>query len=349
MTENKSQEQKKSLDRHGETDTKISCWIDAESAENVKQVMEKHKCNKTTAIQIILKGNKQGKQTEEATGSHEESTIQCPYGALLKDDKVYCDNPEKKNLPKDRIILSKVCQKCLERCDERNEIIDQLKTLKTLVYVCPIAFVSQGDHDQQHEDIYGLPCIKNPDFDCRAFADQFSEEKKDDPEFYRQWNECPFQNKEKRKLFINRLENLNLHPKQDLLTEKGTLTSKDSEMPNPLLKTLEEISILQTDNEFLRTENNKLSESALLKENDSVRLQVIELEKKINEYYEPEIKKVQLVADKRFNILNEVISKTNTLFGNLKQNLPTYAKGYGDMLKQIEEFEGYLQIIIKTS
>jgi hypothetical protein len=215
-------------------------------------------------------------------------------------------------------------------------------------------YIAHGSGEQS--SIYELACIKNKDFDCRAFADEFSKEKEDDPEYYRQWNECPFQNKEKRKLFtgsledfqVNEAKNIDLQHIQDLLTEKDTLTSKVSEMSNSLLKAVEEIAILQTDNEFLRTENSKLSESELLNDNDSVRLQVIDLNKKINEYYEPEIRKVQLVADKQLDILNAVISKTNSLLTELTQFLPTYAKGYGDVQKKIQDFKGYLETMRAT-
>jgi len=148
---------------------------------------------------------------------------------------------------------------------------------------------------------------------------------------------------------VKELENIK-KPHEELLNEKNTLESMVSDMGNALLERDEKIAILETDNEQLRIQVTKSSESELLKENDGLRLKVIDMQNKLDDYG-LEVKKLEALREKERQTLNEAISKTNSVFGDFKRFLPTSLEPYDiqqyikNMQKKIEAFEGYLTTI----
>lgn len=139
-------------------------------------------------------------------------------------------------------------------------------------------------------------------------------------------------------------------PIEELLKDKNTLESRVSDMGNTLLERDEKIAVLETDNEQLRIQVTKLSENELLKENDGLHIEVTNMQNKLNDYG-LEVKKLEALRDKERLTLNEVLSKTNSVFRDFKQYLPTSSEHYDieqyikAMQKKIEQFEGYLATI----
>lgn len=146
-----------------------------------------------------------------------------------------------------------------------------------------------------------------------------------------------------------------IQPMQDLLTEKGTLTSKVSEMENALVEREHKIATLETDNAYKDEMIKKLSESEILKENDALNVELVQKRKLVTNY-EFEIQKLEAVREKERQTFNEVISKTMSVFREFRQFVPSdlrtcqqcinvielehYIK---NIQKKIENFEGYLQ------
>lgn len=139
-------------------------------------------------------------------------------------------------------------------------------------------------------------------------------------------------------------------PHEELLSEKNTLELRVSNMGNVLLERDEKIAILETDNEQLRMQITKLSESELLKENDGLYLKVTDMQNKLDDY-ELEVKKSEALREKERQILNGVVSQTNSVFGEFKRFLPTSLDPYDiqqylkAMQKKIVDFEGYLNTV----
>lgn len=147
-------------------------------------------------------------------------------------------------------------------------------------------------------------------------------------------------------------ENVNLKAQNEkLLTEKDTLKSRVSLMENTLLSRDKKIASLEVDNEQLRLNVEKLSESKLLDENDSLRTQLAQKNTLINEYKD-EIRKVEAVRQEELKLRHDVISKVSQMLRNFKEFAPSTkleiyeAISYLKSVRQhIENMEGYLKTI----
>jgi hypothetical protein len=148
--------------------------------------------------------------------------------------------------------------------------------------------------------------------------------------------------------------NRKLQPMQDLLTEKDTLKSEVFDVKNALLRRDEEIGILKTDNEQLRKIVQELSHDALIETNrelsdhleEARQLLKVEENGKIGLIgeYKTEIEAKEALVAKRSQTLNEVISKTLSLFADVKRFLPKDIEyEINVMRKTMEQFEGYLE------
>jgi hypothetical protein len=138
--------------------------------------------------------------------------------------------------------------------------------------------------------------------------------------------------------------------KEDLLNAKSTLESGFSNMKNALLERDEKIAVLETDNEQFRVQIAKLSENELLRENDSLHVQLNGKIKLIDDYAY-EVTKLEALLQSKDLIIAEVLSKTKDTFRDFKQFLPTSLEPYDiqqytkAMLTKIIQFEGYLNIV----
>jgi hypothetical protein len=138
--------------------------------------------------------------------------------------------------------------------------------------------------------------------------------------------------------------------KEDLLSVKSTLESRVSDMTNTLLERDAKIAVLETDNEQLRTQIAELSENEVLTENDSLRVQLNEKIKLIDDT-RFEIEKLEALTQKQRQTIDEVISKTKSTFREFRQFLPTSLEPYAiseyikNAQKKIEQFDGYLDTV----
>lgn len=139
-------------------------------------------------------------------------------------------------------------------------------------------------------------------------------------------------------------------PMQDLINEKGTLSSRCSELQNGLLERDQQISILETENRQLEDKIKSLSENELLNENDELHKE-LEQKEKLNTDYRLEIDKLQALREKEIRISNEVLSQMAKMLKDLKENAPLTTEPYAlttyinNVLKRIEQFEGYINTI----
>jgi hypothetical protein len=138
--------------------------------------------------------------------------------------------------------------------------------------------------------------------------------------------------------------------KEDLLSVKSTLESRVSDMANTFLENRDKIVALETDNEQLRAENAKLSENEVLTENDSLRMELNEKIKLIDDT-RFEIEKLEALTQKQRQTIDDVISKTKSTFREFRQYLPTSLEPYAiseyikNAQKKIELFDGYLDTV----
>jgi len=139
-------------------------------------------------------------------------------------------------------------------------------------------------------------------------------------------------------------------PIEALLNDKNTLELKVSDMGNALLERDEKIAVLETDNEQLRIKVEELSHDPLFEQNQLFKVQLSQKESQIADY-KREVEKLEALRDKERQTLNEVVSKTNSVFRDFKQFLPKSYEAYDveqyikAMQKKIEQFEGYLATI----
>jgi len=149
--------------------------------------------------------------------------IQCEYGSLTQKGLVYCDNPLKTNLPRNRMLPIEACQKCYQRQKQQLHEQHSLKEKFTL-YICPfheVLFRLDGDkilkkygwyveliHDKRYVDfmkkIEDFLCIRYPDFDCIMIFEREPKMIKFDPDLYEEAKNCPLRLKENRLLFVKR-------------------------------------------------------------------------------------------------------------------------------------------------
>jgi len=135
--------------------------------------------------------------------------------------------------------------------------------------------------------------------------------------------------------------------KEDLLSAKSTFELKVSDMKNSLLARDEKIAVLETDNQQLRSEAERLQESKLLAENDSLRQRLEEFQLSLNQYAK-EIEKLDALNDKTDAKLKDVISQMARRLKQFKENLPIGSNPDEMNLyiltlkKAIDESQGYL-------
>jgi hypothetical protein len=137
----------------------------------------------------VEKGIEQSIQIREPITEPSENQIPpCPYASLVvKQTKngleylSYCDNPQKTNLPKDRLLPTLACQKCYQR--ERIIMPNVREFFLINAYCGDVADASDP------EQIKAIPCIRNNGCPYK------SENKK----------ECPLYSEQNRKLIIQYL------------------------------------------------------------------------------------------------------------------------------------------------
>lgn len=137
-------------------------------------------------LEAYQKGNTTFKEIEirEPIEDSENQIPPCPYASLvIKQTKngleyySYCDNPMKKNLPKNRLIPIQACQKC----HKREKKLCYLMFDKMFI---PHAHCGGTFGYGIIADLKNLPCFKDPNFDFR----------------YSDCEDCPFRSKESRNL-----------------------------------------------------------------------------------------------------------------------------------------------------
>jgi hypothetical protein len=136
---------KKARERTGSLTDAITDLIKGKSAENME------------------KGIEQTIQMHEpiAEEPSETQVSQCPFASLVvKENKngldslAYCDNPQKTNLPRDRLLPSLACQKCWQR---QNKGIADMKDVLFVLGHCGNVSPSLSEP----ELIKTIPCIKD--------------------------------------------------------------------------------------------------------------------------------------------------------------------------------------------
>jgi hypothetical protein len=132
-----------------------------------------------------------------------------------------------------------------------------------------------------------------------------------------------------------------LQPMKTYITKNEKLSNWRLHTANYLLRVLKEKDTLEMDNDFLIKRVEELSHDSLAEKNAFLTVQDGKKDEQIVGL-NAEIEKVQALAEKRLQTLNEVISKASSLFRELRQFVPLYAKGYADMT---ENFEGYLKTV----
>ncbi|MCJ7633404.1 hypothetical protein MUP77_13580 [Candidatus Bathyarchaeota archaeon] len=132
-----------------------------------------------------------------------------------------------------------------------------------------------------------------------------------------------------------------LKPMQTYITKNEKLSNWRLHTANYLLRVLKERDTFEMDNDFLTKQVEELSQDRLAEKCASLTVQLSKSGEDIKGL-KKEVEAKELVAEKRTLTLNEVISKASSLFGELRQFVPLYAKGYADM---IEDFEGYLKTV----
>jgi len=129
-----------------------------------------------------------------------ENQIQCPYGSLIENGLVYCDNPKKKNLPKNHLIPIEACQKCWKREQDKktqiNAIMKKLHEHWELFHCFGYDFPKfNGGEVHKPEDFLKLACFQDFNFD--------------EPEKCGDYAECPLHfHKEWRKLIAENLDKI---------------------------------------------------------------------------------------------------------------------------------------------
>jgi hypothetical protein len=114
-----------------------------------------------------------------------ETQIPCLFGTLVvRQTKngleylAYCDNPQKTNLPKDRLLPTLACQKCYQRQ------IGVIKNFRQAFLISAYCGTTGDLSDPEH--IERIPCLKDPNWDFR----------------YSDCKECALFSKEIRKLIL---------------------------------------------------------------------------------------------------------------------------------------------------
>jgi hypothetical protein len=149
--------------------------------------------------------------------------IQCEYGSLTQKGLVYCDNPLKTNLPRNRMLPIEACQKCYQRQKQQLHEQHSLKEKFTL-YICPFqAALEFASFDilQKHgwyvevihtkfgyqgftDKIEDFLCIRYPDLDCIMIFEREPNMINVAPDLYEEAKNCPLRLKENRLLFVKR-------------------------------------------------------------------------------------------------------------------------------------------------
>ena len=149
--------------------------------------------------------------------------IQCEYGSLTQKGLVYCDNPLKTNLPRNRMLPIEACQKCYQRQKQQLHEQHSLKE-KFALYRCPFHVAlhfTSFDYLKKHgwyvevihtkfgfyeftDKIEDFLCIRYPDFDCIMIFEREPKLIEFDPDLYEEAKNCPLRLKENRLLFVKR-------------------------------------------------------------------------------------------------------------------------------------------------
>jgi hypothetical protein len=132
----------------------------------------------------VEKGIEQSIQIREpiAEEPSENQIPPCPYASLVvKQTKngleylSYCDNPQKTNLRKDRLLPTLACQKCYQRQ------IGTIKNFRKAFLINAYCGTSGSLDDPEHIQL--IPCLKDPNFDfhcseckeCALFSKEIRE------------------------------------------------------------------------------------------------------------------------------------------------------------------------------
>jgi len=163
---------------------------DVQKEQNKEYFKEAHELLIRLGLETYQKRNAtfQKIRIEEPIEDSENQIPPCPYASLvIKQTKngleyySYCDNPMKKNLPKDRLIPIQACQKCWKR--------EKIICCETFAkFFEPKAYCCTYEGSTLREQLRSLPCIKDPNWDFKYH--ECSNE--DDP--------CPFRSEENRNL-----------------------------------------------------------------------------------------------------------------------------------------------------
>ena len=341
--ENKSQEQKKSSDRHAETDTKINCWINSEASAHLTEVMQTYRLNKTEAVETILTehgtsqtlGQAQAIMPQEIQEIFEKCKKKgCPASPyfVAEAQKALCVFPFEGKEPK---ILQRPIPE-LKACSAAPILISMARkrALEEDFQYRTEALTAQIDRAEED-----MPKLHAYDKALREMLiGKDGEIAQHMGEIYRLANLLNEKGKANDKLTRK------LQPMETYITKNEKVSNWRLHTANYLLRVLEERDALQTDNDFLTTQVKELSHDSLA---EKCAFLTVQLSKKGEEIVglKKDGEAKEALADKRTQTLNEVISKASSLFSELRQFVPLYAKGYADM---IENFEGYLKTMKAT-
>jgi hypothetical protein len=353
--ENKPQEQKKSSDRHAETDTKINCWINSEASAHLTEVMQTCRLNKTEAVETILieHGTSQALKQTQAIMPQEIKEIcerctkkGCPAYPRFDADaqEMLCVFTSEGKEPKilhrslvefeacsdSPILVSMARKRDLEQKFER-----ETETLKTEAGKVPKL------------EAYGVALRE-------MLTTKDGEHSKDTAEIYRVVGLLTDSHKANDKLTRQ------LQPMQTYITENKKLSNWRLHTANYLLRVLEERDALEIDNDFQRKRADELSHDKVVEKNAYLTVQLSGRDEKIAGL-KTEIKQVQALNEVQERKATELISETRKMLTEFKQFLPsnliqcqqcvdgtTMREYLRNIRKQINDFEGYLETTMPT-